>query len=235
MTQSMTNYLERAKAGLSSIGIHLTGPVETAPILSLLEKVQHYDKPKVIAIAATLQQSSSFHQTVREQLKGMDASALYQSITDDFESIRTDSTKMAAWIADGELNMLERLQTMFIKIRRGSIPDRFAAIQKHYLASVQIVGQEIKREEVIRDAYHSYQMAMKQAEISAQEVLQVATSALDARKATLQSCNDAVDAAIGSDAIELSTLELKRDEAVHALQQEDKSWHFSGQLYRYQQ
>lgn len=224
MTQSMTNYLERAKAGLSSIGIHLTGPVETAPILSLLEKVQHYDKPKVIAIAATLQQSSSFHQTVREQLKGMDASALYQSITDDFESIRTDSTKMAAWIADGELNMLERLQTMFIKIRRGSIPDRFAAIQKHYLASVQIVGQEIKREEVIRDAYHSYQMAMKQAEISAQEVLQVATSALDARKATLQSCNDAVDAAIGSDAIELSTLELKRDEAVHALQQEDKSW-----------
>lgn len=230
MTQSMTNYLERAKAGLSSIGIRLTGPVETAPILELLEKVQHYDEQKVIAMAATLQQSSSFHRTVREQLKGLDASALYQSITDAFDSIRSDSAKMEGWSADGELNMLERLQTMFIKIRRGSIPDRFAEIEKNYLASVQIVGKEIKREEVIRDSYFDYQMAMKQAVITSQEVLQVATAAVATRKAELSACNEAVDAADVNDAITLSGLELKRDEALRAMQQEDKSYQVAKDL-----
>lgn len=230
MTPSTINYLERAKAGLAAIGINVTGTVETAPILTLLEKVQHYDKDKVIAIAATLQQSSSFHQTVREQLKGLDSSALYQSITDDFDSIRSDSTKMAEWMADGKLDFFERAQMMFIKIRRGSIPERFSSIQQNYLSSVKIIGKEIEREEIIREAYHSYQMAMKQSEILAQEVLKLATETLEARRSELQACNEAVDAAQGGDAIELSALELKRDEALRALQMEDKSYQIAKDL-----
>ncbi|MGE8067082.1 merozoite surface protein 3b [Pseudomonas sp. NPDC089569] len=224
MTPSTINYLERAKAGLAAIGINVTGTVESAPILSLLERVQHYDKDKVIAIAATLQQSSSFHQTVREQLKGLDSSALYQSITDDFDSIRTDSTKMAEWMADGKLDLFERAQMMFIKIRRGSIPERFASIQQNYLSSVKIIGKEIEREEIIREAYHSYQMAMKQSEILAQEVLKLATETLEARRSELQACNEAVEANLGGDSIKLSALELARDEALRAFQMEDKSY-----------
>jgi hypothetical protein len=161
---------------------------------------------------------------VREQLKGLDSSALYQSITDDFDSIRSDSTKMAEWMADGKLDFFERAQMMFIKIRRGSIPERFASIQKNYLSSVKTIGTEIEREEIIREAYHSYQMAMKQSEILAQEVLKLATDTLEARRSELQSCNEAVEAAQGGDNINLSALELARDEALRAFQMEDKSY-----------
>ncbi|HCL4130845.1 TPA: hypothetical protein N2C61_001929 [Pseudomonas aeruginosa] len=102
------NYLERATAALGAIGINFDRKADPAPVLSLLEKLRHYDETKVTQIAMAMQQSSGFHQTVREQLGGLDVSRHYQAITDSFSSIGDDAKKMAGYVADGQLGFGEQ-------------------------------------------------------------------------------------------------------------------------------
>ncbi|MBA1306018.1 merozoite surface protein 3b [Stutzerimonas stutzeri] len=226
MTLPTTNYLERAVAALNSLGINVTGRAAPAPILPLLEKVKHYDEHKVVSIAAALQQSSSFHQTAREQLKGLDVSHHYQSITDSFNSIRADSAKVADWVSDGSLDLKERLMMSFMKLRRGSIAERFDSIRNAYQKATEIVGKEIQREEVIRNAYQDYHLAMVQTKINAEQVLEIATRELEARRKALGAANEAIEAerAGDNDPVVLAKLDLASHEALRAFQLEDKSY-----------
>lgn len=226
MTLPTTNYLERAVAALNSLGINVTGRAAPAPILPLLEKVKHYDEHKVVSIAAALQQSSSFHQTAREQLKGLDVSHHYQSITDSFNSIRADSAKVADWVSDGSLDLKERLMMSFMKLRRGSIAERFDSIRNSYQKATEIVGKEIQREEVIRNAYQDYHLAMVQTKINAEQVLEIATRELEARRKALGAANEAIEAerAGDNDPVVLAKLDLASHEALRAFQLEDKSY-----------
>lgn len=231
MNMTTTNYLDRAVSALSAIGIHITGQSEPVPILALLEKLKPYDEKKVVSIAATLQQSSAFHRVVREQQQGLDVGTLYQSITDNFTSIRTDSEKMATWMADGKLDLIERAQMAFMKITRGSIPERFDEIRKHYEASVKSVGRENEREEIIRDAYQDYHAAMLQCMVQAEEILVIATASLEEKRLALTSANAALEAAQATgDGFQIAELELKGHEALRAFQAEDRAYQIAKDL-----
>lgn len=225
MTQAITNYLERAVTALGSVGIHINGKVEAAPVLRLMESIKHYDEGKVVMMAATLQQASSFHRTVREQTQGLDVSPIYQTITDDFDSIREDSAKMAEWVADGKLDLVERLKMMFMKVSRGSVPERFAAIERNFLKATAQVSKEIERETVIRSAYQDYQMAVLQVKVTAEQVLVIASAVREEKRAALEAANNALDTVrAGADEVLIAELELKAQEALRAYQQEDKSY-----------
>lgn len=219
------NYLERAVTALAQLGITVNGQAEATPVLKLLEKIRHYDEVKVVAIAATLQQSSPFHQTVREQLRGLDVSPIYQAITDDFTSIRQDSVRMTEWVADGKLGMMERVKLMFMKLSRGSIPDRFENIRTNFITATSKVNKEIEREEAIRSAYQDYQMAVLQVKVMAEQVLVIATNALEEKRVALESVNTKLDAARnGADEVAIAELELIAQAALRAYQLEDKAY-----------
>lgn len=223
MATSITNYLDRAMTALRGLGI-VFPKQQDAPVLTILEKTSKYDNARVTAIAATLQQSTVFNASVREQIGGMDISTRYADITNSFNSIRDDSRQMAEWMADGRLDFTERIQLGWMKIRRGSIPDRFTDIRNNYLAVAKSANDQITRESTILTAYHDYRMALKSAEVDAQEVLKIATAALETRKAALQEASAAVEGYTGADVAERSRLELARDEALRAVQDEDKSY-----------
>ncbi|MGH8410077.1 MAG: merozoite surface protein 3b, partial [Pseudomonas sp.] len=106
----MSNYLDRALTGLRTLGINLLQPVPDAPVLVLLDRVAQYDTAKVTAIAAVLQQSTTFNSVVREQIAGMDISTRFMDITQSFTSIREDAAAMAGWMDDGRLDTLEKLK-----------------------------------------------------------------------------------------------------------------------------
>ncbi len=220
------NYLERATAALGSIGINFDRKADPAPVLSLLEKLRHYDETKVTQIAMAMQQSSGFHQTVREQLGGLDVSRHYQVITDSFSSIGEDAKKMAGYVADGQLDWKEKLAIGFMKLRRGSIPERFDSIRVNYLQATKTVGKEIEREQVIRSAYQDFDLAMGQVKVSAEELLQIATQHLNTRREELDAANKALEAAqaAGENGVAIAQLELVAQEALRAYQVEDKSY-----------
>ncbi len=217
------NYLDRAVSALRTLGINIQME-QGAPVVALLEKVARYDNAKVAAIAATLQQSSSFNAAVREQISGMDISTRYADIAERFNSIRDDAQQMVGWMADGKLDLRERLQQSWMRVRRGSIPDRFNDIRNTYHEVAQSANDQILRENTILEAYRDFRMALKAAEVQAQELLNTATAALEEKKSALQAANATVESYTGEDVAERARLELARDEALRAVQDEDKSF-----------
>ncbi|OYU09260.1 MAG: merozoite surface protein 3b [Pseudomonas sp. PGPPP1] len=220
----MSNYLERAITGLRTLGINLLQPVQDAPVLVLLDRVAQYDTSKVTAIAAVLQQSTAFNSMVREQIEGMDISARFMDITQRFTSIREDAAAMAGWMDDGRLDTLEKLKLSWMNLRRGSIPSRFNDIRDNYLQVCKSANDQIARESVILESYMDFRMAMKAAEVDAQHVLSVAAQALEQRTLALNDANAEVTAADQLEPAQRSAQELRRDEAVRALQDEDKRY-----------
>ncbi|MBX9409942.1 merozoite surface protein 3b [Pseudomonas baetica] len=220
----MTNYLERALTGLRTIGINLFQPVHDAPVLVLLERVAQYNNSKVTAIASVLQQSTAFNSMVREQIEGMDISTRFMDITQRFSSIREDASAMAEWMDDGRLDTLEKLKLSWMNLRRGSIPSRFNDIRESYLQVCKSANDQITRESVVLEAYMDFRMAMKAAEVDAQQVLAVAGKALEQRTQALNDAGAQVTAADTAEPARRASLELQRDEAVRALQDEDKRY-----------
>lgn len=220
----MSHYLERAITGLRKIGININLPVADAPVLVLLDRVAQYDTTKVTSIAAVLQQSTSFNSMVREQIEGMDISTRFMDITQSFTSIREDAAAMAGWMDDGRLDAMEKIKLTWMNVRRGSIPSRFADIRENYLQVCKSANDQIARETVILESYMDFRMAMKAAEVEAQQVLAIAGAALEQRTEALNAANTQVAAAEGSEPAARAALELSRDEAVRALQDEDKRY-----------
>lgn len=217
------NYLDRAVSALRKLGINMQLE-QGAPVVAILEKIARYDNAKVASIAATLQQSSSFNAAVREQIAGMDISTRYSDIAERFNSIRDDAQQMAGWMADGKLDFRERLQQNWMKLRRGSIPDRFNGIRATYHEVARSANDQIERENTILEAYRDFRMALKAAEVQAQELLNTATAALEEKKSALQAANAVVEDYTGQDVAERTRLELARDEVLRAVQDEDKSF-----------
>ncbi|HEX7635381.1 MAG TPA: merozoite surface protein 3b [Noviherbaspirillum sp.] len=217
------NYLDRAVSALRRLGIDMQTE-QGAPVVAILEKIARYDNAKVASIASTLQQSSSFNAAVREQIAGMDISTRYADIAGRFNSIRDDAQQMAGWMADGKLDFKERLQQNWMRLRRGSIPDRFNDIRTTYHEVARSANDQIQREDTILEAYRDFRMALKAAEVQAQELLNTATAALEEKKSALQIANAAVEGYTGQDVAERTRLELARDEALRNVQNEDKSF-----------
>lgn len=216
----MYAYLDRALQSVKKLGIAL--PPAASPVLPLLEQVAHYDSSRVMTIAATLQQSSSFNELVRTQITGMDISTRYADIASAFDSVREDAQAMAGWMEDGRLDLKERLQMGWMKMRRGSVPARFEEIKENYLAVSRATGDQIERERTILEAYQDFRMALKAAEVDAQSVLETAQTQLQARRIALESAQQALDGFQPEGGPERAKLELARDEALRALKDEDR-------------
>jgi len=218
----VNSYLEKAVSGLAKLGISI--PQAEAPVVALIEKIAKYDNAKALAVAQTLQKSSAFNEVVRGEIKGMEISTRYANIAESFNSIRDDAATMATWMDDGKLDLAEKIQNMWMKIRRGSIPDRFEKIKTDYLAVSKSAQDQLERESIILKSYMDFRMALKTAEVLAQEMLVTATAELDRVKGSLNTASGDLESirAEGSVA-DVAAAELRRDEALRLLQDETKS------------
>lgn len=223
MSSQVIPYIDRAVQLLNKIGI-IIKPQADAPILKLLDNVAEIDKNRVIAIARTLQQQSAFNQVVREQIDGVEVSQRYTKIVNHFDSIRTDMEKMLGWLDDGRLDFFERIKIGWMKLQRGSIPDRFNLIKKTYLQVSQETGNQIEREHIILNAYQDFRFGLKQAQITAEELVQIATARLEECKNKLSLAIADVDNFKEDDHVAKARLELIRDEALRNVQQEDSRY-----------
>ncbi|TCT05422.1 hypothetical protein EDC22_11344 [Tepidamorphus gemmatus] len=224
-------YLDRAMGALRDIGL-APREGETAPIMALLEKISDLEPDKVVVIARTLQQASFFNEVVREQVAAMNVGERYEQVTRAFDSIRNDAKSMVDKLADGRIDTWERLQTVWMKVRRGDIAQRFDDIKKTYLDVARDTKDQIAREQTILEAYRDFRGALKNSEVLALEVLKSAQRQLDSARAALHEASNAVEAAAGADAeaAERARLELARDEKMRAMQYEDKRYQIAKDL-----
>ena len=216
----MTNtfkYLDKALGQIRELGLM---PDQTAegPVVSLLEQLTEVDEDKVIAIARTLTQASTFNDIVREQVVQMNIGDRYEEITQSFNSIRDDAKSMVKQVEDGKVDTFERISNAWMKVTRGDIASRFDKIKETYLDVAASSRDQIERERVIMEAYLDFRGAIKESEIFALDILKKTEVTWETAKETLASSNETLNAFSGEDMTERAKLELARDEKVRELQ-----------------
>jgi len=223
-------YLDKAMNSLHDLGLLPEQGGEEAPIIALLKQIADLDEERVVAITRTLSQASLFNEVVREQVQAMDIGTRYEDIVDAFNSIRDDAKKMVEQIDDGKLDTFERISNVWMKVTRGDIASRFDDIKDTYLDVTDATQDQIQREQTILEAYQDFRGALKQSEVMALELLEKAGAKLEAAKGDVNTAMKTVEGYQGEDAVERARLEMARDQAVRALQKEEKRYQIAKDL-----
>jgi hypothetical protein len=227
---SPIQYLDKAMNSLHDLGLLPQQAGEEAPVVALLNQISDLDEERVVAITRTLSQASLFNDVVREQVQAMDIGTRYEDIVDAFDSIRDDSRKMVEQIGDGKLDTFERISNVWMKVTRGDIATRFDKIKDTYLDVTAATQDQIQREQKILEAYQDFRGALKQSEVMSLEVLEKAEASLDAAREAVNAAMKTVEGFQGEDVVERARLEMARDEAVRALQNEEKRYQIAKDL-----
>lgn len=229
LIKSPMQYLDQATGTLRDLGIAPVRP-DFTPINALLEKISDLDQDRIAVISRTLGQTEVFNEVVRDQTQAMEIGRRYEDIAKAFNSIRDDSKAMVDQLEDGKIDFTERVANIWMKLTRGDISDRFDKIRATYLDVTKSTKDQIEREAKILDAYHDFRGALKQSEVLALEVLKKAEVKLDAAKSELTKASEMVSNYTGTDPAERANFELKRDEQLRALQDEDKRYQIAKDL-----
>jgi len=227
---SAVQYLDKAMNSLHDLGLLPGQGGDDTPIIALLNQIADLDEERVVAITRTLSQASLFNEVVREQVQAMDIGTRYEDIVDAFNSIRDDARKMVEQIEDGKLDTFERISNVWMKVTRGDIASRFDEIKDTYLEVTDATQGQIQREQKILEAYQDFRGALKQSEILALELLEKAAAKLEAAKGEVNGAMKTVASYQGDGAAERARLEMARDEAVRALQKEEKRYQIAKDL-----
>ena len=222
-------YLDKAVGAIRDLGIWPESSAEQ-PITGLLNQITAFDENKVILIGRTLTQASAFNEVVRSQVAAMNIGNRYEEITNGFNSIRDDAKGMVDQLEDGKLDMIERVGNVWMKVSRGDIASRFNKIRDVYIDVSKETKNQIDREHIILEAYRDFRGALKEAEVMALELLDVATRELDGKKNALQAAADALTAFTEGTPADRARLEMDRDEKLRDLQNEERRYQITKDL-----
>jgi hypothetical protein len=117
-----------------------------------------------------------------------------------------------------------------MKFTRGDIPSRFRKIKETYLAVSADTREQMEREDKILEAYKDFRGALKEAQVTAFQLLKKAEWVLDSAKSSLEEAAARLEQYAGEDREEIARLELARDERLRELQDEDKRYQIAKDL-----
>ena len=229
VTERPLQYLDKAVSAIRGLGIWPENQGEQ-PITGLLSQITELDETRVVLIGRTLGQASAFNEVVREQVAAMKIAERYEDITKGFDSIRDDAKGMVDQLSDNKIDLIERASNVWMKVSRGDIATRFNAIRDTYLQVTADTKDQIDREQTILEAYRDFRGALKQAEVMALEVLDVAEKRLGEKKTILQAASEAVSGYAGTAPADRARLELDRDEKLREMQNEEKRYQIAKDL-----
>jgi hypothetical protein len=222
-TGSLQRYLDKAVAVLDQFGV-ITREDSAAEMVRLLDEVKYVNEAKVLAIAQTIKHMSAFNELVRDNVENISIGNRYLDISAAFDSVREDSKKLIAQLDDGKIGFGEKVQNLWMRLRRGTPSDRFEDIAKTYRAVSRDTKDQLEREDRIMDGYIDFRFALKEAEILAGDLLGEHKPTLEAARQQLADAQAALTAAGEPDDATRSRLELARDEARHKFEVEDRTY-----------
>ena len=226
---SLQKYLDRA---IKVLGQFKGSQQDThSELVRLLEDVKHLDEPKVLAISRTISYMSRFNQLVRDNVEDINVGNRYLEIAQAFDSIREDSKTLINQLQDGRISVTEKMQNLWMRLRRGTPSKRFEEIAATYKAVAHDTKDQLDREQKIMDAYIDFRFALKEAEVLSTELLASQEGPLEDARTSLaeaQAKTDAAKPAEGDTAKAKdparAKLELARDEALDRFQKEDRNY-----------
>lgn len=222
-------YLDKAMTTYTELGLK-TSPADQ-PVQRLISTVARFGEDEALTISSVLARQSEFNEMARDQISGMEIAERYNGISSNFDSIRTDAKNQLAICERGKVTIVDRVQTGWMNVSRGSIPKRFTKIKTLYNAVSAAMGDQIERETRILEAYADYRMAMKAAGSEALKLMANADAELTKVKKELEDAQNAVtNVPEGTPASTISDLELVRDEKLRELSLVDEQYQVAKDL-----
>ena len=222
--------LDRAVMALRDMGFVPAAAAGEQPIVKLLTRIEGVDAVRVGAIARTLSQQSWFNEVVRDHIAEMTVGERFGRIAVDFDSVITDLKMLTEQLADGRIDLSERIALMAMKLTRGDIGDRFDRISSTYRTVMKDTAVQVDRERAIIAAYADFRIALKEAEIAALEVSKTAETSLDAARSALESAAATLQAHAGGGAADRARLEMERDARLSDVQAADDVYQIAKDL-----
>ncbi len=222
-TGGSQKYLDRALKVLQKF--NLAPRVDMShEMIRLLDEVKHIDEAKALAIANTVKYMSSFNQMVRDNVENINIGDRYLEITQAFDSVREDSKTLIKQLDDGKIGLGEKVQNLWMKIRRGSPSARFEKISQTYKDVASDTKDQLDREDAIMDGYIDFRFALKEAEVAARELFKKYIPDYEKAKDALANAQKTIDDFKGEDDAAESRLELARDEARQGFEESDRTY-----------
>lgn len=222
--------LDRAVMALRDMGLVPAAPAGEQPIVKLLSRIEGVDAIRVGAIARTLSQQSWFNEVVRDHIAEMTVGERFGRIAGDFDSVISDLKMLTDQLADGRIDLSERIALMAMKLTRGDIGDRFDRISTTYKTVMRDTAVQVDRERAIVSAYADFRIALKEAEIAALEVSKTAETALDKARSALEAAAATLQAQAGGEAADRARLEMDRDARLSEVQAADDVYQIAKDL-----
>lgn len=230
-TTAISVYFDKALSSLAAVGFPLQNKADTGldMIMPLLSKLETVDPQSTMAIGRIMQMSGAFNEVVREQISSVEVGQRYADIAALFDSIRTDTKNMVEWMNDGRLDWAERAKMSWMKLRRGTVNDRFNEVHRTFLDVIKDTTAQIDIETQILAGYQQFRFSIKEAEVAAANILVKATEALARTKDVVNAAELATQQE-GVAATERTRSELARDVALHEVQEAEKTFQIAQDL-----
>jgi hypothetical protein len=222
-SEGAQKYLDRAVQVLQKFNLAPKADMSNE-MIRLLDEVKYIDEARALAIANTVKYMSSFNQMVRDNVENINIGNRYLEITQAFDSVRQDSKTLIAQLDDGKIGLGEKMQNLWMKLRRGTPSARFEKIAETYKQVSSDTKDQLDREDAIMDGYIDFRFALKESEVAARELYEKFMSDYENAKNALADAQKTIDEFKGEDVAQKSRLELKRDEARNAFEEADRTY-----------
>lgn len=227
---SLTSYYDTAMTTLAKVGLNIS-PKESASslVIPLVERLERVDPENALSIARTMQLSGEFNELVMTEISSLEIGSRFTEIALQFDSIRDDTTQMVEFMDDGKLDWKERIHMGWMKLRRGTVTDRFSEIKATFTDVIAGTTQQLDKESLVLDAYQNFRFAIKEAESAAAAIFQRTKDNLEQCKLTAAESDQQV--ATATDDLHRSSLELARDTSLAAVKQAEDDYQLAKDLF----
>lgn len=227
---SLTSYYDTAMSTLAKVGLNIS-PKESASslVIPLVERLERVDPENALSIARTMQLSGEFNELVMTEISSLEIGSRFTDIALQFDSIRDDTKQMVEFMDDGKLDWKERIHMGWMKLRRGTVTDRFSEIKTTFTDVIAGTTSQLDKESLVLDAYQNFRFAIKEAESAAAAIFQRTKDNLEQCKLTAAESDQKI--ATATDDLQRSSLELARDTSLAAVKQAEDDYQLAKDLF----
>lgn len=227
---NQTSYFDTAMTILAKVGLNLSvNESASSMVIPLVEKLESVDPENALAIARTMQLSGDFNELVMTEISSLEIGSRFTDVARQFDSIREDTTQMVEFMDDGKLDWKERINLSWMKLRRGSVTDRFCDIKTTFTDVIASTSLQLDKESAVLTAYQNFRFAIKEAETASAAIFQRTRDNLEQSKQKALEADQKISTS--TDDFHRSSLELARDTALAAVKNAEDEFQLAKDLF----
>lgn len=206
--------MQKAVSMIEQVGLKLpTVSSSEQPINELLGRLAPLDpkSERIGQLAQVFAKMEAFNALIRENTSEISVADAHVKIAQRFDSVRSDVKDEIDREMKNNKNLLTKVIAWIIKMRRGSIQDRYRAIQADSKKVMLESKDDIQKARNILEGYENARFSFKEASLLANDLVKEASADWENAKESLRAAQEKVDNTPKENEREYNEAQLARD------------------------